>query len=308
MRVVTIMASYNEERYIAGCLEHLFSQGVEVYLLDNGSTDRTIEIAEGYLGRGLIEIEPFPREDDIYRWEAILKRKEEVAATIEADWFMHADPDEIRLPPRPDTTLVEAFTEVDKRGYNAVNFMEFTFVPTREAPDHDHPGFLQTMKHYYPFVRNFPFHVKAWKQQPERVDLAGSGGHRVGFADQRLYPESFRMKHYPYLSVRHIISKYIEKKYDTEELEKGWHSFRTQVREEKIEFPPQAELNSYTAEDELDISNPRMRHVMQDWAPPHQSGQDSSFTSVSAGHSPTPPQISAKRLPNGTCHSRAHSD
>jgi hypothetical protein len=64
----TILASYNEERFIAGCLEHLFVQGVESYLIDNSSTDRTVEIAERFLGWGLIGIESFPREGDIFRW------------------------------------------------------------------------------------------------------------------------------------------------------------------------------------------------------------------------------------------------
>ncbi|MGH3145714.1 MAG: glycosyltransferase family 2 protein, partial [Rubrobacter sp.] len=169
MRVVAILAAYNEERFIDSCLEHLFEQGVDVYLIDNESTDRTVGIAERYLGRGLIGIETLPRARDAYRWQPILRRKEELAATLEADWFMHADPDEVRLPPRSGLTLAEAFAEVDGKGYNAVNFVEFTFVPTREAPDHDHPEFSRTVRHYYPFVRNFPSQIKAWKRQPDRV-------------------------------------------------------------------------------------------------------------------------------------------
>src|SRR3712207_8599948 len=98
MRVVAILAAYNEERFLAGCLEHLFEQGVDAYLIDNESTDRTVEIAERYLGRGLIGIENIPRAAGVFSWRPIIRRKEELAATLEADWFMHADPDEIRLP------------------------------------------------------------------------------------------------------------------------------------------------------------------------------------------------------------------
>ena len=67
---------------------------------------------------------------------------------------MHLDCDEMRLPPRPDTTLAEAFAELDADGYNAVNFNEFTFIPTQEAPDHDHPRFQETMRRYYPYKTN----------------------------------------------------------------------------------------------------------------------------------------------------------
>ena len=273
MRVVTILAAYNEERFISGCLEHLSAQGVEAYLIDNCSTERTVEIAECYLGRGLVGIESFPRDEGVYKWGAILERKAELAATLEADWFMHADIDEIRLPPRSDSTLAQAFAEVDELGYNAVNFLEFTFVPTREAPDHDHPHFRQTMRWYYPFLRNFPAQVKAWKRQPEQVDL-GTGGHRVRFPDVRLYPESFKMQHYLFLSVPHALRKYVRKKYDPAELRKGGHGWRARLVEEKINLPSQAELHTYTSYGLLDLSNPRTQHVTEDWTSPREGSRE----------------------------------
>lgn len=110
MRVVAILAAYNEERFIGGCLEHLFAQGVETYLIDNASTDRTVEIAERYRGRGLIDIENFPRADGVYKWRAMLERKEKLAVALDADWFMHMDPDEIRLSVRSSQTLADAVT------------------------------------------------------------------------------------------------------------------------------------------------------------------------------------------------------
>ena len=59
-RVVALMTAYNEEDIIAPSLRHLFAQGCEVYLVDNWSSDRTFEVAEQFLGRGLIGIERFP--------------------------------------------------------------------------------------------------------------------------------------------------------------------------------------------------------------------------------------------------------
>ena len=268
MRVIAILASYNEERFIGGCLEHLFGQGVEAYLIDNCSTDRTVEIAEHYLGRGLIGIETFPREDGLYYWEAILRRKEELAATLEADWFMHMDPDEIRLPPRSDRTLAQAFAQVEAQGYNAVNFVEFVFVPTQEAPDHDHPRFQQTMKWYYAFQRSFPewrpHRRNAWKRQPEKVDLAGRSGHRVRFPGLRMSPEFFKMRHYLFLSAPHALHKYANKKFDAT----SGSQMRAQLTGlplEGIELPSQKELHYYTSDDQLDLSNPRTQHVFASW-------------------------------------------
>ena len=54
MRIVAMLQTYNEEVSIGACIEHLHSQGVEVYVLDDGSTDATVAIAERYVGRGVI--------------------------------------------------------------------------------------------------------------------------------------------------------------------------------------------------------------------------------------------------------------
>jgi len=268
MRVVAILAAYNEERFIAGCLEHLFGQGVEAYLIDNCSTDRTVEIAKRYIGRGLIGIETFPRDEGVYKWRSILERKEQLAATLEADWIMHADPDEIRVPPRSDRTLAQAFEEVDEQGYNAINFLEFAFVPVKEAPDHDHPRFQQTMRWYYPFQRRFPSRVNAWKRQPEKVELAPSGGHRVKFEDLLVYPESFKMRHYLFLSIEHAVRKYGKRKFDAALAEKRLRARLTGLTPEKVELPSQKDLHYYTSDDELSLSNPWRQHVFASWAVP----------------------------------------
>jgi glycosyltransferase involved in cell wall biosynthesis len=262
VHVVAMLSAYNEERFIAGCLEHLFEQGVEAYIIDNCSTDRTVEIAERYLHNGLIGIETLPR-GELHKPQLLLERKEQLAMTLEADWFMHVDPDEVRLPPRSDRTLAQAFAEVEARGYNAVNFMEFTFVPTQEAPDHDHPHFQQTMRWYYPFLRRFPQRLNAWKRQRKKVKLVPSGGHRVQFRGLRMYPEPFKMRHYIFLSVPHALHKYSNRKHDPAIVQRypGWGRMRASLTPEKIQLPSQKELRPYTSDDELDPSNPLMEHL-----------------------------------------------
>lgn len=98
MRVIALLATYNEERFIEGCLNHLTRHGVDVYLIDNESTDSTVAIAESYIGRGVIGIETF-RRDGVFRFADILRRKEALAAELDSDWFIHLDADEFRLPP-----------------------------------------------------------------------------------------------------------------------------------------------------------------------------------------------------------------
>ena len=254
-RVIALLASYNEERFIEACLTRLISHGVDVYLIDNGSTDRTVAIAERFRGYGLIDIETIPRHG-IYSWLPILKRKEHLANRLDADWFMNLDPDEIRLPPKSGIFLPEAFQQVEQEGYNAVNFQEFTFIPTREEPNHDHPNFVETMKFYYAFGTGHR-QVKAWKRPPGPVEFASTGGHQIAFEDIRIYHTNFIMKHYLMLSVEHATRKYIEKVFDPEEIALGWHEQRAKLRADHITLPSSSQLNRFTSDDALDASEPR---------------------------------------------------
>jgi glycosyltransferase involved in cell wall biosynthesis len=261
MRAIALLATYNEERFAGPCIEHALEQGLDVYLIDNDSTDGTVQIAERYLGRGLIGIERLSR-NDMYSWRPLLARKEELARSLDADGFLHIDADEIRPSPRRGVTVAEALAEVGRRGFNAVNFQEFTFVPTREAPDHDHPRFYETMRRYYPFQPRHPDQVRAWKRQETPVDLVATGGHRAEFAGLRLYPESFPMRHYLFLSRQHAIRKYCSRRYDPAEVAAGWHRARAELRPEDVTLLSQSELRLYTSDTELDASNPWTRHPL----------------------------------------------
>ncbi len=261
MRVIAILATYNEQRFIANCLENLFCQGVEVYLIDNESMDQTVAIARRYLNCGLIGIQSLPRKG-AFRLGEQLKCKEHLASTLPGDWFIHVDADEIHTTLRSDQTLAQAFSEVEAKGYNAVNFQEYTFTPTQEEPDHDHPNYLNTMRWYYPFTPVFPHRLNAWKRQPDRVDLASAGGHLVRFPALRMYPESFVMRHYLLLSEAHAIRKFVQQTYVPEEVQKGWFGKRATLRREMIKLPKQAELRSFLSDDKLDASNPRKHHFL----------------------------------------------
>src|SRR3954468_21012555 len=192
MRVVALLATHNEERFVAKCIEHLRGQGIEVYLIDNESTDRTVPIAEGYLGKGLIGIDTLERGEH-FELGLQLERMEALLEQIDADWFIHHDADEFRVSPRPGRTVHQELVEADEAGFNAVNFVDFTFIPWAEEPDHDNPRFLETMRRYYPLVPFFPHRLNAWKRQDGPVDLRTWAGHQVLFEGRKMAPRSLNM-------------------------------------------------------------------------------------------------------------------
>jgi len=259
MRVTALLATYNEERFIKGCLDHLILHGVDIYLIDNESTDSTVAIAEQYLGRGLTGIETF-RRDGVFRFANILRRKETLAAELDSDWFIHLDADEFRLPPSSGSTLRQAIETVDQAGYNAINFQEFTFLPTRESPDHDHAAFVETMRWYYPFLPGFPHRLNAWKRQDTAVDLMSSAGHRMAFDGLRMYPVSFPMKHYIFLSPGHALEKYGERRHEQAALKRQWHQWREHFTLDKIQLPSQTMMRTYVSDDDFDAANPYTSH------------------------------------------------
>jgi glycosyltransferase involved in cell wall biosynthesis len=251
---------YNEQRFIGDCLDHLAEQGISAYLVDNESTDETVAIAERRLGKSLIGIESIAR-DGRFALRAQLARKEELAQTLDADWFIHVDADEFRVSSERGRTLAESIAEIDEAGYNAVNFIEFTFVPTREAPDHDHPDYLKTMRSYYPFLPKMPHRMNAWKRQDGPVELTYSNGHLVRFPGLSMAPRSMYSRHYMFLSVPYATRKFGAERYVPEEVAGGAFSWRAQLRPATIELPSQKDLRTYVADDLLDPSDPHKSHA-----------------------------------------------
>lgn len=261
MKIVALMAAYNEARFIRPCLEHLARHGVSSYLIDNESTDDTVAQARTFLGRGLIGIETFPRQGR-FRWAELLQRKAELAAELEADWFIHLDPDEFLDPPSQAGTLAEAFARESAAGFNAINFSELVFLPTRESPEHDHADFQRTMRWYYPFEVTDHFRTIAWRKQSEPVNLTEHGGHRVEFAGRAISPARFLMRHYLCLGSAHARSKFGGRLYDATEIERGWHGWRAEISG-ALTFPAAAEMNDRALQG-LVFDRPRRKHF---WAP-----------------------------------------
>ncbi len=231
-RVVAILPAYNEADVIGHAIEALVEEGVEVYLLDHGSTDDTVACAEPWLGRGLLRIERFPQESGFSErnerelvWKDMLRRVEQVAHELRPDWAIFSNADEFRESPWPDLGLVEAIGFVDALGYNAINFELFDFRPTDDdfAPGTDPRAHLL----HYERGGDFDAHqIKAWKVGDEPALLHPSGGHSVQLPDRRLCPVPFVLRHYPLRGETHgrrkVFGERIER-FAAEERAEGWH-------------------------------------------------------------------------------------
>ncbi len=261
LRVIALISAYNEEALIGACIDHLVGQGLDVFVIDNESTDRTAAIARQYEGRGVIGVETQHRRG-VFSVVTLLRRKEELATELDADWFLHVDADEFRLPPPEYASLREAFAAIDAQGFNAAEFMEYTFVATQEHPEHLPADFLETMQWYYPFQPFRPHRINAWKRGDGPVDLQSSGGHQVKFPGRKVCPEYFILKHYTYLSRQAAIEKFVNTIYDPSESD--MHGFRHNIREDDIVLPVEQALRRYAGDLQLDGSSPRTGRFIAD--------------------------------------------
>lgn len=224
LRVIALVSAFNEADILGHVLEHLIDQRIEVYLIDDGSSDGTPAVAARYLHRGLLKIERRPPVER-FAWGEILRRKEELAAELEADWFMHHDADEFRESPWLDVDLRAAIGHVDRAGYNAIDFRVLNFRPTDTAlPAGGDP---RRMLHRYEPAEDWDrLQIKCWRKGPHRIDLVSSGGHDAMFPDRRVCPLQFILRHYPIRSEAQGRRKIdIERlpRFNPDETARGWH-------------------------------------------------------------------------------------
>lgn len=198
-KVIALIPSYNEEDVIVDTINQLNQDGIGVYVIDNWSNDRTYDLVNQMNNKGVVGIERWPASGaiNIYDWNGLLLRQEELALELEADWYIRADADEIRESPWEGLNLRDAIYWVDKQGYNAINFTVLIFCPV----DNDYGPDIN-LRDYFKFYKfsqlsgDF-FQIKAWKKTDHQVNLREWGGNQVLFPDRKIYPYKFLMRHYP---------------------------------------------------------------------------------------------------------------
>jgi hypothetical protein len=235
--VVAIVAAYNEADIVEHVIRDLVDQGVQVYFLDDGSTDGTTAIVERSLGRGVIGIERLAGtvqdgEPAGFEWERILLRKTQLATELDADWFIHHDADEFRESPWPHLSLHDAIRRVDALGFNAIDFAGLDFRPVQDGfpAGADVREALTFYSDPAPYDR---IQIRCWKKASD-LDLASSAGHEARFHGRKVFPLRFILRHYPIRGQAHGERKVFQERrqrFLERERARGWHVQYDAVRE-----------------------------------------------------------------------------
>jgi glycosyltransferase involved in cell wall biosynthesis len=257
-----VLCVRNEEVHIERAIGDFVSQGIDVAIIDHGSTDATAQICRDHLGRGVVTVQRLAWHGD-FDLTAQLSAKRDVISRLDHDWVVHADADEWLHSPRPGESLLAGVERTAAAGYDAVNFEEFVFLPAPDAGD-IRRDYARRSLHYYFFAPQPVRLMRAWSRRRQVSNLT-SGGHLLEGA-VALSPEAFVLRHYIVLSQDHALAKYSARTFAPGDLRKGWHANRLGLDAARLRLPDIASLHELAAWDSKDFDRSRPLPVhFWDW-------------------------------------------
>ena len=232
LRCAAILCVRDEQIHLPRVLRQFIEAGIDVAIIDHGSSDESVSICERYLGRGVVSIDHLPWTG-VYDQTVQLGAKADLAARLDHDWVLHADADEWMHTQRAGESLLRGIERADAQGFTGINFEEFVFLPEPGG------GRLDDLRHnnrYYYFAPCPIRLMRAWRRDAG-LDNISSGGHILAGEGLRLFPESFVMRHYIVASQEQAIEKYVGRRFAQTDLDRGWHGNRLGLTPDDLRLP-----------------------------------------------------------------------
>ncbi|MDD5540161.1 MAG: class I SAM-dependent methyltransferase [Candidatus Marinimicrobia bacterium] len=211
MKIVSITHVYNEEMQIEACINNSREQGLIPIIIDNGCTDRSIDIAKDM---GAIILKHFTDTFEIYgfyTW-SIARAKE-----IGCDWYILKDTDEI-FETYNGQKVRESIIEADAAGFNCMDCDLYEFWPTVDD-NMNEPDFIKRINHYsyykaplHRIVKNIP---QVWADSPH-----------IAKGNIKLSPEHIVLRHYKFISLEQGRAKVASRRarYSQQNISAGGHT------------------------------------------------------------------------------------
>jgi len=208
MKIIGMIPVYNDEDIIEEVLEHLLSQGLELVVLDNGSTDTTYEKCRKYAERGQIKLESFKTKTYDQHWGLIIRALYDMALGQKPDWVVRIDSDEFLESGIKGMTLKDRIIQADIEGYNLIQFNVFDFFMTDN--DNENAKSIKEKMLYYTYKNDFNY--RAWKFSLA-INVEWTS-HLPIFPEGKKYkisPKKMVLRHYPFRSKQQAEKKIRDK-------------------------------------------------------------------------------------------------
>lgn len=262
---LAVLCARNERVHIRRCIGDLIEAGLDVHVIDHGSTDGTREIAAEFKGHGVVGIEDLAW-DGSFSLSEQLRAKRQAYERSRHDWVVHVDADEWLCVPASAGIgrLIDAISRAHAEGFDCINFRELAFVAKGDA-NYAHEDYASRMRDYYLFEPTYPRLIRAMRRD-SGIDTLASGGHVPSAGDVRRWPHDLILRHYIALSAEHVRAKYLSRTFSAEDIARGWHRRRLAIDPAKLVVRESAFLRTLPApcaHDSYDLSCPAPAHFWE---------------------------------------------
>jgi glycosyltransferase involved in cell wall biosynthesis len=209
MKILAVIPTYNESDVIYWVIKYLIDQDIDVHILDNESTDSTLDIVKKF-PPSRVFISSFHTNGEFNEQimgdniKKIIKSYEK-----EYDWVARINADEFWESPFQNLSLKEGIELADKRGYNAVGVKQFRFYPMSDEKPHVAGDDVRKYYNYFEkwegakyFEPRFhPEHNKIWiiNAFKSNSGIFYEDAHKVlPISKIKIFPHLFITRHYPY--------------------------------------------------------------------------------------------------------------
>jgi glycosyltransferase involved in cell wall biosynthesis len=231
MKIIAIICVRNELVYLREVIPYLENERIDVILIDNESTDDTLDVISGAEYKNIHHIETLPFRGH-FDLSAQLDAKVAVVENADADWIIHQDADEILQSPTEWGGLRRHIEHADSQGFNVLNFNEIVMLPANPQVD----DFIHNNSTYYFFEPRPLRLMRAWKKAAKLVS-SHTGGHVLDGDDVVVYPQRMLLKHFIVRTQQHAFEKYLGRVFSSTDLKKGWHGNRLNFNEKNLTIP-----------------------------------------------------------------------
>jgi len=226
MKIIAFTIVYNEEELIEKCLENTIEQGLIPIVIDNGCTDKTIEIVNN------MGIPVFEHKTEEYHVYQMIERAISIAKRIGCDWYVLKDADEI-FETYDGRRVIEVVSEADNAGYNCMRLDMYEFWPT-VYDDLSIKDFTKRIQYYTYYADS---RLKMLKNSPE---IYTRDPHRPGRRSKnKESPVRLLFRHYRFISLeqgRRKAKNRITKRCLTKKRYSPYYDFARRFGEDKDMF------------------------------------------------------------------------
>jgi len=256
--ITAVVAIRNGAFYFPRLCQHARENGLTLAVIDNDSQDNLQHLIKQ--NSDVVERAVMLDYEGKFDLVKQLEAKGELAQSLNSDWIIHLDVDELLYSNIENETLHASLSRIHEAGFNAVNFDEFVFLPIQRLKPFNTNNY-HTMSWYYFFEPKPKRLIRAFHKKLKTEIV--SGGHNVE-GELKLYPNNMIMRHYMFENRKHAKNKYRHRLYSDQDLEKKFHRNRMLLQDRTLYLPAKKNLSRASTDQwSLDKSDAKTKHFWE---------------------------------------------